>query len=482
MTARREISRQEFLKIGGRAVAGAAVGSTLLATVSATPAEGRETVLITDFGAKGNGVADDTGAILRAITNRYNAGGGVVRIPATDKFYKTTRAIDLKSDMLHPVRIVGEGNRSFIKNVSTSGGHDFAPAFRVGRLVASAGTNRYAGSGQTWHRIDDAPLGQDFIRVRSGTFRRGDMLLIQGAMYQHGPNQKRPLYPQITEVESVEGSRVNLTDPLLDDQWGASVANYQYGVSNGSLENLRFEHLVYDGFGGIAGGAAHKMQFRNLNMTRGTSLFSTNGISRCVIEDCQAVVAKKGVELAYFTHSTNVRRIKIRALPNENNLSMALILTEASHRCVVENFDADVRGHAVNESLARAWGLAGCLGGTRKNVIRRSRFLTDGAKFGFSIFGRHNNKPGSQNRIQDSVIMARRSVAAMRIDSGGPGAGGHHIAYNRLEGGQDSVVLSGATTATTVANNIVPQGINNQGTNNTIKNNTATDTLYTGPR
>ena len=124
MTARREISRQEFLRISGRAAAGAAVGSALLlATASGGCGGGRETALITDFGARGDGRHDDTKAILKAIDEMFEAGGGVVKVPQTEAFYKTTRAINLKTDMLHPVHIVGEGDKSFLKNVH-QGGHE----------------------------------------------------------------------------------------------------------------------------------------------------------------------------------------------------------------------------------------------------------------------------------------------------------------------------------------------------------------------
>ncbi len=141
MTARREISRQEFLKITGGAAAEVAMGAILLpVTASCQSGGGRETALITDFGAKGDGLHDDTEAILKAIDEIYDAGGGIVKVPEAEAFYKTTRAIDLRSDVSHRVHIVGEGPESFIKNTATRTEHEFAPVFRAGLLVAGKPT------------------------------------------------------------------------------------------------------------------------------------------------------------------------------------------------------------------------------------------------------------------------------------------------------------------------------------------------------
>jgi len=63
------------------------------------------------YGAVGDGTTDDTVAIQAAID-----AGGTVFIPATDNYYKTTTVLKVPSD----VKIIGTGEKSFIRNTATS--------------------------------------------------------------------------------------------------------------------------------------------------------------------------------------------------------------------------------------------------------------------------------------------------------------------------------------------------------------------------
>jgi hypothetical protein len=472
MTARREISRQEFLKISGRAAAGAAVGSTLLlATASGHCGGGRETVLITDFGARGDGRHDDTKAILKAIDEMFEAGGGVVKVPQTEAFYKTTRAINLKTDMLHPVHIVGEGDKSFLKNVH-QGGHE-GVVFRPGSLTA--GDHKFAGPGQMWHKIEVAEAGQDRIFPRSGRYERGDMLLI-ASEERVTPGGGRshmwwPLNPQIAIVEGVdERGGLKLSDPLLYDYRNAEVAVFRHGASHGSVSNLRLEYET-PAFNAFAGGGNYGMTFRNLNVTRGYGVFGGNGYAYALIENIRGNPYGKGLELAYFTHSCTIRNIDIEVAPASEapagKIRSLFYLAQGSHHCLVEDVRVDHKDR-LPEQLGTVFGHGGLILGCHDNVLRRYTSLSERFALGLNISG-PADKPVLNNRLEDSTVIAKGAKYALRSSSGG--GGNHEIVYNRLEAGETSVLLSSGTNNTLVANNVVPQGVKDYGKNNTVRHN-----------
>lgn len=460
-TTRREFLKRSALALTAAPIAGAVYSGRATGEVAANEVSIRET------GARGNGVADDTDAIYRAINEMYNAGGGVVKIPQTDKFFKTTRAIDLRSDLLHPVRIVGEGRNSYIRNVATGGDHAVRPTFRIGRLVSQSGPT--SGPGQTYHKIAPAQKGQYRIRPRSGTFKRGDILLIASAekmKHNSSAGYWWPKYPQIAVVMAVDGPELVLSDPLLDDQpEGVSIAKYRYGVSHGSIENLRFANHASAsvGYGAIAGGGAYRMTFKRLTMSGGTSFVAANGLAYCVFEDINAKVARKGIETAYYTHSTRVSRATFRPMANINTNQMMLFAAESAHRVLFEHCDVDVTGQIPTE-LGDTWGVGGFLGGTRYCRIRDSVIRANRYPRGFSFYGVDSNKPSHSNLMVRCTVTAQGSGMAVNVLSGGPGAGKHIVKDSRLIGGGLSVQLGRDTTGCEIRDNYAPQAIRDWGT------------------
>jgi len=70
----------------------------------------QDTVSVKDFGAVGDGVADDTQALQSAINSVISTGGGCVYVPAGTYLYKTT--LTIASTLYYPVTLIGDGERA----------------------------------------------------------------------------------------------------------------------------------------------------------------------------------------------------------------------------------------------------------------------------------------------------------------------------------------------------------------------------------
>jgi hypothetical protein len=89
-----------------------------------------QTVSVKDFGAVGDGVADDTTAIQNAVDAVISVGGGTLYFPSTDNFYKVTSSvvIDYSGSFYatnthnKKIHIVGDGSAS-TNIIATSGNY-----------------------------------------------------------------------------------------------------------------------------------------------------------------------------------------------------------------------------------------------------------------------------------------------------------------------------------------------------------------------
>ena len=133
------------------------------------------TVTVKQFGAKGDGVADDTSAIQAAIS-AVSAGGGTVFVPATVSYFKITSSLTLLSG----VSLVGQGYASHIHTTNTtrlgaiwatgaSGAHLKAVEVRGLRIT---GTATYSGGvpsvinggGIAFQYVDDGVIDGNWIQ------------------------------------------------------------------------------------------------------------------------------------------------------------------------------------------------------------------------------------------------------------------------------------------------------------------------------
>jgi hypothetical protein len=101
-------TRRRFLAMGAAVMVGACSGGSRKRSSSKTPSGARS---VKDFGAKGDGSADDTAAIQRAI----DAGPGTVFLPAGTYLVSHRAGQPLALRLRPKIHLLGEGDASLIK-------------------------------------------------------------------------------------------------------------------------------------------------------------------------------------------------------------------------------------------------------------------------------------------------------------------------------------------------------------------------------
>lgn len=103
-----DVLRQELASAEGATLSGYTL-DPLAATISRTVSGVLREVSfsVTDFGAKGDGVSDDTPAFLAAVA-WCRANGAHLRVPKPASFYVLAATIPLSSDALAPVSVIGD--------------------------------------------------------------------------------------------------------------------------------------------------------------------------------------------------------------------------------------------------------------------------------------------------------------------------------------------------------------------------------------
>ena len=147
----------------------------------------RESVSVADFGAVGDGVADDTAAIQAAINT-----GKAVYVPAAASYYKITSALTLNSNQ----RIFGDGVGSQIRQV-TSLANVLAATSKIGVIVDSlhiycVGTfsNYNTGSGVILQSCSQSIVRECLVSNHRGAgvnIYSSDECLVEGNTFINSP-------------------------------------------------------------------------------------------------------------------------------------------------------------------------------------------------------------------------------------------------------------------------------------------------------
>ncbi len=256
-------------------------------------------VSVRDFGAKGDGVADETQAFLDAIARAK----GVIEIPPGR--YKITNILEVtragvvlrgagadKTTLFFPIPLndirpswgaTTTGKRT--SNYSWSGGFLwFRGAFRGGTL---ASVTAEAARGATSLRVSTAARLRPGQRIQILQRDPGDHSLTS-ELYSGDPgdteNLKRTRSSLICRVTRLQGDTVHFDRPLrcaVKLAWTPQVLSYETTVSECGVENLAFEFPVMP----------YKGHFTELGM----NALAMSGVADCWGRNLRVVNADSGV-------------------------------------------------------------------------------------------------------------------------------------------------------------------------------------------
>lgn len=156
-----------------------------------------------DFGARGNGDGDDTPAIQRAIDRVWQAGGGEVRLAATDAFYAIRSPIVCRPG----VSLVGDGNMPRLTcadpAVAMFLAGNFHPDF-ISRARYDAVAPVRAGDRQV--RLTDGRA--------AGRYRAGDQVYVTSTAWGTTGGFGVPHHGWLNVVRGVHGDVLLLREPI----------------------------------------------------------------------------------------------------------------------------------------------------------------------------------------------------------------------------------------------------------------------------
>ncbi len=228
----------------------------------------RESISVKDFGAKGDGKTDDTGAFRRAI----DAGKGkLILIPEGRYILNGLLKIDASGTVLR-----GAGSSRSVLVFQTPGDKlDPRPAKTDGNQP----TTNWSWAGGLISIGGPAPRSQDLVKVVAPAHRGGTELLLQTVPYRPGDevllvlndDQSKSLLEylyrgqtgdisglnrwrvmQVFRITKIKGNTIALNRPLRFDvrpQWRPTVERFRPAVTDVGIEALCFDFPVtrYEG-------------------------------------------------------------------------------------------------------------------------------------------------------------------------------------------------------------------------------------------
>lgn len=235
-----------------------------------------DTVSVRQFGAKGDGITDDTAAFVAAISS-----GKAVYVPTGN--YRINKVITLANDLI----MYGDGNGSVLDwSDSVLTGH----AFNI------------TGSFTQIAQIKDASIGDNKIVFTSEHgLKISDVFCIANPT-DYSWSLRRPYYRagEMCEVVGVDGLTVFVSDKLNDSYKGADVNAYRMNSRNVVLRNFKVK--AETPFDAHSAQLLHIYACKNPVVENITAENVTGGYSTIVFQKCFGV---RGTNLHVYLRGTN---------------------------------------------------------------------------------------------------------------------------------------------------------------------------------
>lgn len=275
---------------------------------------------VKDFGAKGDGVTDDTEALTRAVAEapvgallfpegryvlqgplRVERSGLVLRGEGPDK---TVLVCPRPLSEIEPLasKTPGKARYAFTGGFVVLQGKDEGK--KLADVIKSA------------KRGDKTLTLSNTAGLKAGDLVRLEMNDSDGSLgrHIHGDlddaakvtlEEMRPLVSWVAEVKQVEGNVVTLGQPLRLDvrpDWQPTLSSYRPTLANSGIENMTFEfpgtpkkaHLQEDGFNAIHLVGAFNCRVKNIAVIDGDNAVIVGRFSRfCTVENIRVAAAKR---------------------------------------------------------------------------------------------------------------------------------------------------------------------------------------------
>jgi hypothetical protein len=255
-----------------------------------------------DFGARGNGNADDYRAFQDANDYLTSVGGGILYAP--QGVYMVSQPF-LHRDF---VTLLGDGNKTIIKNdiLSSTGKDQFCI------LIGNYAPSDYELCQHV--NVVDIPAGANSVTLvdinHLSLFKIGDTILVDSLFnFVSADGHKKPYYAFINRIISINYSTgvLLLEDPIATGISGAQIAptnqlgENTYICKEPVVRNIRFESR---GDWSLRFGV-YKGVFHSISM-KTTDVIPGNGFSWCRWTNINAEFSQKVIETAMYSHNTTI--------------------------------------------------------------------------------------------------------------------------------------------------------------------------------